>query len=184
MPVVTRAYHRIILNLICSLPNDVNVILQAFKVYVRPLSGYASGHLTYSSISASLKPWKRSSFMSHLTCVERLELLGLESLEARGIRLDLTLLEYKILCGKLAVDWRLFFTVSSKSVTGGHAYKLFHPSYRTSARQHFFCNRIVKPRNNWQLNGQNTLTLNCFKNYIIAFNFRTIYLWYIIGSCS
>jgi len=73
---------------------------------------------------------------------ERLNRLGLPSLELRRLHLDLMLC-YKIVFGLIHAKSSDFFRCNNSANTRGHAYKLYKSQYTNSARTNSFANRIV-----------------------------------------
>ena len=57
--------------------------------------------------------------MRGLSYADRLSALALESLETRRLRLDLIYL-YKMLFGKVDIEWSSMFEFAAMSVTRGH----------------------------------------------------------------
>jgi len=80
---------------------------------------------------------KRLPNVFRLGYTERLKATGLESLELRRLTYDL-LCTYKVLFGKLEMDYTDMFVIRSQSATRGHSWKLFPRLCRTTARKHFF----------------------------------------------
>ena len=90
---------------------------------------------------------KRLPNISHLGYTERLKATGLDSLELRRLHCDLLCrLTYKVLFGKLEMDYTDMFMIRSQSATRGHSWKLFQRHCRTTAsyRKHFFCERVME----------------------------------------
>ena len=90
----------------------------------------------------------------------RLTLLGIESLEARRLKVDL-LYVYKILFKYVDVDSENFFLCNRD--TRGHALKLYTNYCRVNVRKHFFRIRIVAVWNALKINPCDIKTLKAFK---------------------
>ena len=80
--------------------------------------------------------------MAGLSYEERLDRLGLYSLEFRRLRGDL-IETYKILKGLDRLDAGRLFPMLGKSRTRGHSLKIRGKSYRTEMRTFFFTQRVV-----------------------------------------
>ena len=98
---------------------------RAFVTYVRPLLEYAScvwspyllKHI--KRIESVQKRFKRLPNISYLGYTERLKATGLDSLELiRLLHCDL-LCTYKVLFGKLELDYTNMFVIRSQSATIG-----------------------------------------------------------------
>ena len=76
----------------------------------------------------------------HLAYADRLNHLGIPSLELRRLHFDLIFC-YKIVFGLVNVRFEDFFVVSLSSQTRGHPYKLFKPRCGSTIRRNFFCRK-------------------------------------------
>jgi len=173
--------HRVA-NLIskCFLSRDVNSLVKAFIIYVRP-------RLEYSSVAwnPSLKKdiksldkvqrrfTKRLPGLQHLTYSQRLNKLHLESLELRRLRLDL-IFAYKLVFGLTDLNPNKFFKLRTDYRRRGHKYKLFLPSCRSNTRHNFFIYRIGRIWNNLPADNTDFSNLNSFKRSI-TFTFLASY---------
>jgi len=81
---------------------------------------------------------------------ERLNRLGLPSLELRRLHLDLMLC-YKIVFGLIGAKYSDFFECNNSANTRGHAYKLYKSQNTNSARTNFFGKRTVNVWNSLYL---------------------------------
>jgi len=73
---------------------------------------------------------------------DRLEILGLLSLEKRRLRGDLIEV-FKILTDRENIDKHQFFTPSLSSHLRGHSLKLLNPRSSRQVRQNFFSQRVI-----------------------------------------
>ena len=81
----------------------------------------------------------------NLSYADRLSVPTLKNLETRRLRLDLIYF-YKILFGKVDIEWSNMFEFAPMSVIRGPCYKRFVKRSRINIRhirQQFFCNRNV-----------------------------------------
>jgi Reverse transcriptase (RNA-dependent DNA polymerase)/Endonuclease-reverse transcriptase len=147
--IVAKAHIRANAILRCFSSRDSDLLVRAFKVYVRPLLEYNSvvwsPHLIKHIVhveQVQRRFTKRLLHGSNLSYIERLNVLKLESLELRRIYFDL-LLCYKIFFGLVDVSRDDFFQVNVNSATRGHPYKLFKPYSGNTLRKSFFCIRVV-----------------------------------------
>ena len=169
--ITRKAHARANLILRCFISGHRMSIINAFKVYVRPLLEYNS-----SVWSPSLKKLiellervqrrftKRIFGLYNLTYHQRLICLGLESLELRRLRADL-LLVYKIVFGLTGLRSENFFRINvSRNIRNlrGHPYQLVHDVAKKSVRNTFFVNRIVGIWNNLHLDPS---VFNCFNQF-------------------
>ena len=102
-----------------------------------------------------------------MSYADRINLLQLESLEERRLRLDL-LFAYKILFGLVNINWSNMFAFNELAVTRGHSYKLYAKSNRIIVRHSFFCNRVVNVRN--RLPASDFKSFKTFKSVLIGLN--------------
>ena len=107
--------------------------------------------------------------MKDLHYDERLNILGLMTLDKRRDRSDLILIKtFKILNGNYKVDKHLFF-VPDDGGRRGHSRKLFKRRCRLDLKKCFYSNRIVDNWNNLSDNSTACVscsTLNNFKSNI------------------
>jgi len=118
----------------CFLSHNPNVMLRAFKIYVRPLLEYAtsdwSRYFSYAIVkieSSQRKFTKRLKGCKYMDCPTRLSFLNLPSLERRRLTADL-ILTYKIIFGLLDIRMEDYFQLQStddyRTITRGNPYKL------------------------------------------------------------
>ena len=92
----------------------------------------------------------------------RLLALGLDSLELRRLRADLTL-TYKILFGLIDVDPTTFFNIYNGPPLRGHIYRLRCNTQRLNTGLHYFSSRIIAPWNSLPVDVIYFKSLNSFK---------------------
>ena len=107
--IITRASARANLIHKCFVSKEVSLLCRAFTVYVRPLLEYAScvwSHHLIKDIErlerVQRRFTKRLRGLSTLTYKDRLQVLGLQSLESRRLQFDL-IYAYKILTGMIDI---------------------------------------------------------------------------------
>ena len=171
---VAKAQSRANLIHKCFISKDPTTLIRAFTTYVRPILEYASSIWSPYLVSAVSKIesvqrtfTKRIRSMRNLSYAERLSALALESLETRRLRLDLIYL-YKILFGRVDVEWSNMFEFAPASRTRGHCYKLFVKRSRINIRQKIFCNRIVSVWNSLPAGPEHFCSLSAFIRFFRA----------------
>ena len=102
----------------------------------------------------------------HTSYLERLNVLALDSLEARRIYFDLIMV-YKILYGLVDMNRNDYFTFAS-SRTRGHSMKLCVNYSRINCRKYFFSNRVINIWNSLPENIVTSVSLFVFKKKIYA----------------
>ena len=126
-----------------------NIIMPLYKSMVRPHLEYCvqfwSPHLKKDIVELE-KVQKRATKMitglGHLSYEERLQRLGLFSLEKRRLRGDM-IETYKIMHGRDRVDRGTFFSLSHNTRTRGHPLKLSVGRVKTDKRKYFFTQRVI-----------------------------------------
>jgi hypothetical protein len=146
--IVAKASQRACAIVRCFLCRDTDVLVHAFKVYVRPLLEFNT-----TVWSPSLKKditaveqvqrrfTKRLPGLKEHSYTDRLKMLNLESLELRRLHFDL-LLCYQIVFGLTSLKCDDFFKLNNRSVSRGHQHKLLKQHCR-GIRCQFFANRVV-----------------------------------------
>jgi len=173
--IVQKASRRCYLIFKSFQSRNTELLVRAFKTYVRPLlevnSQVWSPHLLKDirRLEAVQRRFtKKLSGLQAFPYTERLKLLGLERLEVRRIRADL-LFVYKLLFGFTALRAEDYFNLSVCTATRGHPYKLFLTRCFTDVRKYFFCNRVVKIWNELPCDTDFTC-INSFKRRLTSFS--------------
>ena len=177
--IVRKASARSSLIFKCFLSRDLNNMLKAFTVYVRPLVEYCSPvwsphckkHiLAIESVQRSFT--KRLPGLQNLTYLQRLERLNLETLETRRLKADLILM-YKIIFRHVDTELADSFEFSTYTSTRGHPYKLVIPKFKTDCYKYFFTCRLIHIWNDLNVNFsslisfRNSLSKNNLSKYIV-----------------
>ena len=103
---------------------------------------------------------RRLTGLSQLSYLERLNVLGLETLESLRIKSDLILL-YKVLNNQINVN--ISDSIQFSQSSRGHNKHLYHLFNRTETGKNFWVNHIVNVWNNLDSNVVNSKNLNCLK---------------------
>ena len=148
--ITSNAFQRSYLIHKCFQSRDTDMLLKAFKTYVRPLvesnSPVWSPHLVKDIRkveSVQRRFTKKLPGLYDESYLNRLRTLRLERLDVRRLRFDI-LFVYKMLFGLVSLDFGMFFNLSPAENTRGHRYKLLLPSCNTDIRKYFFSVRIIK----------------------------------------
>ena len=131
---------------------DRDFLVAVFKIYIRPLVEYCSTVWNpYLKKDIKLlervqkRYTKRIPGLAELSYTERLNILGLESLEIRRLRDDLSMC-YKIMNGLVNIPVDDFFSLPPPGQTSTRAKnskKLFCNFSRLDCRKYFFGNSVV-----------------------------------------
>jgi len=155
--IVTKAHQRANCILRAFVSGDVKLLVRAFCTYVRPLVEHNSqiwSPSTKHDIDLVEKVQRRFTKRLHglhnISYIDRLERLGLQSLELRRLHSDLILC-YKIVFGLVLINSKDFFEVSTVTSTRGHGYKLYKSRCTHDIRKTFFAERIINVWNSLPL---------------------------------
>ena len=166
--IVTRAKRSASLIFRCFNSHHVPSLAKAFKIYVRPIVEYATlvwSPYTVHSItqieSVQRAFTKRLPGLSGVSYVERLNILGLQTLEHRRLLADL-LMCYKIIHGHIALNFDDFFSFSCNP-TRGHQFKLIVPVVKCNRSKYAFASRVVPVWNHLPVNVVECTTVFAFK---------------------
>jgi len=107
---------------------------------------------------------KRIKGLCGLEYSQRLEHIGLETLQLRRIKYDL-LMCYKIISGEVSLHCNLL-DLSGFTQTRGHKYKLYKHQSNVNAYKYFFCNRICDTWNALPHTVVEAPSLNTFKRLL------------------
>jgi len=140
----------------CFVSKEVSLLCRAFTVCVRPLLEYAScvwcPHLIKDIERlerVQRRFTKRLRGLSTLTYKDRLQVLGLQSLESSRLQFDL-FMHIKFSLARLT-NITFIFTLQLYQSTRGHGYKIYLPGCRTDARKFFCALRVIHPWNSLKL---------------------------------
>ena len=174
--IVAKAHQRSSLILLCFKCRDPTTLCRAFITYVRPLLEYCSQvwspcYLTYICKLERVQRrfTRRLSGMNKFSYLERLNQLGLESLELRRLKFDLIMV-YKILHGLVCVDKSIFEYCTSVNLRG-HNCRLARPVTSINCRFHSFASRVVNPWNSLPQSAIDALNIFAFKTCLNKLNF-------------
>ena len=183
---VSKAKERCSLILKCFLTNNVNTLVKAYTVYVRPLLEYNCAIWSpcfkkdinlIESVQRYFSRKVYSKLMLPDTCYNnRLLNLGLQRLETRRIIRDIVK-TFKLCKGFSCLKMSAYVSLATYKSTRGHRYKLFVNRVHSRVHGHFLSNRIV---NIWDVLPScyfNTNIVSCFKSKLEQFNFSP----YILG---
>jgi len=146
------------------------LLIQVYKSLVRPHLEYCTAAWSphYVEVKELLEKVQRrfTRMIPGLKDVpynERLQILGLWSLEERRICSDL--IEVYNIMNKLSnVNFEIFFEFDTNRSTRGDSLKLKKKRFNTELRQHFFTDRIINLWNSLDEQIVSSTSLNCFKN--------------------
>jgi hypothetical protein len=148
---------------------DESTILQLYKSIVRPKIEYCiQAWRPYLKKDIDLlekiqhRATKMISSLKDHSYEERLQILGLTTLETRRLRGDLIEV-FKIFKGFDDVPWENFFKKSHTSLRG-HSLKLFKKSVKLDIRKHFFSQRIIDEWNQLPKELIDSRTVSRFKH--------------------
>ena len=147
--IIARAHQRACLIIRCFKSRDPTLLFRAFKVYVRPTLEYCSPVWSpvYKTDIVKIENiqrrfTKKLRGCKNLSYIERLQLLGAQTLELRRLKQDLCII-YKIINKLIDVDSDTFFTFSSYKRTRGNSFKLLKPVCINNTRAFNFSCRNV-----------------------------------------
>ena len=150
--ITTKAFQRSNLFFRVFECRDRDFLVAIFKVYIRPLLEYCSS--IWSPIfkkdmiaieRVQRQFTKRVPGLAEHSYMERLQILGLETLELRRLQSDLCMC-YKIVNGKIDVPFHEFFVLppqSQENTRAKNSRKLFCQYSRSNCRKNFFSNSVV-----------------------------------------
>ena len=133
---------------------ESNILLKAYKTYIRPIFDYASNvwspyHLKYINAIERVQRnfTKRIPSLSNLSYAERLAMLDLETLECRRLKADLTMY-YKIINNLTVFNSSTYFEFNvhvrdTRLAADSNSYCINKPFCRTSGFQNDFFQRCI-----------------------------------------
>ncbi|XP_076041896.1 uncharacterized protein LOC143025774 [Oratosquilla oratoria] len=150
---------------------DKEIFLALYTTLVRPLMEYAVqawSPYKKKDINILEKVQRRATKLvpqlKEKPYNERLDALGLTTLQARRIRGDM--IEVLMLNGEEDIDCSQFLQIEPREryETRGHQWKLKKTRFRTTKRSNFFDARVVNKWNSLPENVVNSSSVNMFKN--------------------
>ena len=187
--IAARAFQRTNLFFRVFKCRDRDFLLAVFKIYIRPLVEYCSSVWNpYLKKDITLlervqkRYTKRIPGLSKFSYPERLNLLGLESLELRRLHSDISMC-YKILNGLVNIPFEEFFSLPPPGQIGTRAQnsrKLFCKFSRLECRKHFFGNSVVPAWNSLPESVVSASSIECFRSSLRRHDLQA-FLTYIIN---
>lgn len=175
--IVHSAHTRANLILRSFVSRDREVLVKAFVTYVRPILEYCAPVWSPYRVGLIKKVedvqrrfTKRLAGLQCTPYIERINLLHLDSLQIRRIKLDLIMC-YNIIHGNICIDCSRFFTVIKSSCTRGHNYKIYKRQCHLDVCKYSFSFRVVDIWNSLPSNIVNAESVNSFKNRLNSINF-------------
>jgi len=172
--VCCKAHRRANLLLRCFQSKNVESLVSAFKVYVRPIIEYCSvvwNPCLLKDIktieTVQRKFTKRLPGMKTLSYHQRLVKLGLESLELRRLRADL-LFTYKLVFGITDLKLSDFFTPNFHRTSRRHRYQLYLPTCKNSIRSNSYPYRVLSIWNELSPHETNFNSIATFKSSLTS----------------
>ena len=166
---------------------DVNVLLFAYKVYIRPLVEYCTpvwnpyllkdiDKIENIQRYFTRQLFRRAGLPKTASYLERLKFFGLQSLEERRLHFDLCMV-YNIMHGENDLNPSDFFIRVPQSKTRGHHMKLYQKSINTDIKLHSFSQRVIPIWNSLPIfinQNQpivNAMNIKIFKHRIMQIDF-------------
>ena len=155
---------------------NVDLMLQAFRVYVLPILDYCSQVYSPHKLSdirlleRIQRKFTKRILQGNLSYNERLRHFGLESLEMRRLKNDI-LLAYKIIHNQIPVLSHLFQSRNqSKTTRTTETFNLVIPKFKVDSKKYFFVNRVSKVLNSFPVNRtlMDRYNLKLFKQHLNA----------------
>ena len=172
--IVQQANQRAAQILRCFLSRNPITLVRAFKTYIRPILEYASTTWSPSYIhqinlleSVQRSFTRRIPGCSHLSYIDRLAFLKLQTLEQRRLIADLIMC-YNIIKGNNCIDHSLLFNFSSYKFSRGHPLKLSIPLTKSNAGKFFINSRVIPAWNSLSADTVLAHSISTFKRKINA----------------
>ena len=147
--IVAKAYQRQNLIFRAFSSRNQSFLKQLFLTYVRPLLEFNTAVWSPSAIgdvkrleSVQRAFSRRVPGLAHYSYFERLNLLGLQSLELRRLHFDLCEV-FKIVSNLSILKIDDFFSLPTDGRTRGHSKRFSVPPWRLQARKNSFAVRVV-----------------------------------------
>ena len=171
--ICSNARRRIGLLYKCFQTRKIPTLLKAYITYIRPMLEYASCVWSPSQTglidaleSVQRRFTKLLPGMFEMNYNDRLTQLGLDSLELRRLRFDLTM-TYKIIFGLCDIDAGELFTLRTESKTRGHEYKLMTENSEINVRKSFVAQRVANVWNSLPADKISFVSLPRFKQSLL-----------------
>jgi hypothetical protein len=175
--ITKTAYQRINLIFHTFQSRDVSHLLRAYCTYVRPILEHNSVIWCPSTLcdihrieSVQRQFTKRLPGYRDFSYAVRRKLLAIDTLELRRLRFDLIMC-YRIVFGRVKLQFSDFFTVAPVMSTRGHPYRLFVNFVRHNTRKNFFSHRVVNYWNYLPAEQVDFSSLTRFKASLYAVDF-------------
>ena len=159
----------------CFECKERNFLLKMFNVFVRPKVEYASSvwnsfyQMDINKIEQVQRRFtKRLAGLANFSYPERLNILNIQSLEARRLRADLIYV-YKLLHNIVSSDYKQFFTLKD-SVTRGHNWSLVKPNCKIDCLKFSFAHRVINPWNSLPRDMVNALNIEIFTRLLADYD--------------
>ena len=172
--IVQQANQRAAQILRCFLSRNPITLVRAFKIYIRPILEYASTTWSPSYIhqinlleSVQRSFTRRIPGRSHLSYIDRLAFLKLQTLEQRRLIADLIMC-YNIIRGNNCIDHSLFFNFPNYKFSRGHPLKLSIPLTKSNAGKFFLNSRVIPAWNSLSADTVLANSISTFKRNINA----------------
>lgn len=163
----------------CFRTRNRKFLLDMFRVYVRPIVEYNtpvwSPYLLkdIKAIERVQRSFtKRFPGLRDLSYKQRLDTLGLKSLEEMRLRSDLVL-TFRMLKNKVNLNFSDFFSLSPETRTRGHSLKLFRPSSHLDVVNHSFSYRVPPVWNSLPAEVIECTSVEMFKQKLAAVNLES-----------
>ena len=177
--IVHTAHVRANLILKTFVSRDSKLLIKAFVTYVRPLLEYCAPVWSPSRVglikmieAVQRRFTKRIVGLHKYSYSVRLQLLCLDALQIRRIKLDLILC-YNIIRGFVCVNVNNFFKIHHDGRTRGHNFKIHKQPCCLEVRKHCFSYRVVDLWNSLPLDVVNAVNTGIFKKRLDNIDFSS-----------
>ena len=175
--IVHTAHTRVNLILKCFVSRDREVLVKAYITYVRPILEYCAPVWSPYRIGLIKKIedvqrrfTTRLAGLQYVTYIERANILCLDLLQIRRIKLDLIMC-YNIIRGNVGIECPRFFKIVKSSRTRGHNYKIYKQECHLDVCKYSFARRVVDIWNDLPSCIVNAESVNSFKNRLNTVDF-------------
>jgi len=171
--IVHKAMSRANLILRCFLSHNPDLLLRAYRTYVRPVLEYCSPvwsphHCYLIDRIENVQRYftKRIPGMRHKSYSDRLLALRLQSLKVRRVIYDLTLC-YQIIDSHIDTSLASLFTVNTYQKTRGHDLRLTAAKFTKDITKFFFTNRVIRQWNKLPSHIVHAPSVKSFKKHLL-----------------